>query len=88
MSSGPLPRIGRLDPGIEADRPEVDVLVEIEPEPQQDALFEDPRRHRGMADRPQQDHVAVPKLIHDRLAAGPRRSPGTVRLPGRTARSS
>ena len=51
MSSGPLSGQRRLDAGEELHRPQVDVLVELEPQLQQQALFEDARRHVGMADR-------------------------------------
>ena len=59
MSSGPLPRIGHSTPGIKLNRPEVDVLVEVEPEAEQDSLFEDSGRHVGMADGAEQDGVAA-----------------------------
>ena len=63
MSSGPLPLIGRLDAGVEPDRPEVDVLVEVEPEPEQDPLLEHARRHAGMADGPEEDGVAAAQVV-------------------------
>ena len=48
-----------LHAGIEADGPKVDVLVKIEPQPQQNALFENSGRHLGVANRSQQNHVAT-----------------------------
>ena len=74
MSSGPLPRIGPSTPGIELDRPEVDVLVKVEPQPQQNAFLENAGRHLGVADRSQQDGVAAAQLLDGRRRAGPRPS--------------
>ena len=55
MSFGPLAGQRRLDAGEQLHRPQVDVLVEAEPQLQQQALFEDAGRHVGMADRAEQD---------------------------------
>ena len=67
MSSGPLFRIGVSTPGIEADGTKVDVLVEVEPEPEQDPLLEDSRRDVGMAHGAQQDGVAGAEPADRRL---------------------
>ena len=60
---GPLALDRRLDARVEPDRAEVDVLVEVEPEPEQDPLLEDARRHAGMPDRAQEDRVAAPEVV-------------------------
>ena len=67
MSAGPFPLIGVSTPGIEPDRAEVDVLVELEAEPQQDPLLEHARGDVGMADRAQVEGVAAAELGQDRV---------------------
>src|SRR5262245_8743345 len=47
----------RVHPGEEPDRPEVDVLVELETEPQNEAALKDAAWNIGVADRPQQDRI-------------------------------
>ncbi len=59
---GPLAADRALDPREQADGAEVDVLVEVEPEAQQDPFLQDARGHPGMADGTQQDGVDVAQL--------------------------
>ena len=73
MSSGPLPASGRLDAGEQLHRPQVDVLIELEPQFQQQALFQDARLHVGMADGAEVDGVELPELVD---AAGGQRFAG------------
>ena len=56
---GPLPLDRALDTCIKLDGPQVDVLVEVEPEAEQDSLFEDAGGDVGMADGAEQDGVAA-----------------------------
>ena len=63
MSSGPLSLERRLDAGKQLDRPQVDVLVELKPQLQQQALFEDARLDVGMADGAQVDGVELAQLV-------------------------
>ena len=44
-------------PGIAHDRPQVHVLVELEPDLQQQVALEDPRLHARVADRAEEDRV-------------------------------
>ncbi len=63
MSSGPLSGQRRLDAGKQLHRPQVDVLIELKPQLQQQALFQDARRHVGMADGAQEDGVELAQLV-------------------------
>src|SRR2546426_11372363 len=45
------------------DRPEVDVLVELDAHPEQDAAFEDSRRDVRVTDGPQIDRVEAAQLL-------------------------
>src|SRR5262249_26484177 len=51
-----------LDAGKQPDRPEVDVLLKIEPEAEQDAFLQHAGGHPRMADGTQEDGVHVPQL--------------------------
>ena len=50
---------GGLHPRIENHRPQIDVLVQLEAGPQQDALLQDARSHIRVADGPQVDGVEL-----------------------------
>ena len=63
MSLGPLVLERRLDARVELHRAQVDVLVELEAQPEQDALLEDAGLHVGMADRAEEDRVEAPQLL-------------------------
>ena len=63
MSLGPLARERRLDAGKQLHRPQVDVLIELEPQLQQQALFQDARLHVGMADGAEIDGVELAQLV-------------------------
>ena len=53
----------RLDAGIELDRAQVDVLIELETQFQQQALFQDARRDVGMPDRAEKDGVEGAQFV-------------------------
>ena len=57
MSAGPLSLSGVSTPGVELHGAEIDVEVELEAEPEQDALLEDAGLHVGVADRAEEDRV-------------------------------
>ena len=64
----------RLDARVELDRPEVDVLLEVEPQPQQQALLQHAGRDAGIADGAEDDRVAAAQLGQGRVGqdlAGP-----------------
>ena len=63
MSSGAFVLERRLDAGKQLDRPQVDVLIELKPQLQQQALFQDARLHVGMADRAEVDGVELAQLV-------------------------
>ena len=63
MSAGPLSRQRRFDAGKQFHRPQIDVLIELEPQFQQQALFQHARRHVRMADRAQKDGVELSQLV-------------------------
>ena len=47
----------RLDTRVADDRPEVHVLIQLEPRAQEQVTLEDPGLHVGVADRAQEDRV-------------------------------
>jgi hypothetical protein len=51
-----------LDAGIKLDWTQVDVLVEVEPNPEKNSFFQDSRSDRGMTDRTQENGVAACEL--------------------------
>jgi hypothetical protein len=55
----------RLHALVELDRPEIDVLLKIEAEPQQDTLFQDSGSHARVPYRAQEYGIAAPQAIHD-----------------------
>ena len=61
-----------IDAGDPAERAQVDVEVELEAEPEEQAPLEGARRHRRVADRgadgPEQDRVVTPELVEHRVA--------------------
>ena len=57
----------RLDTGVEPNRPQVDVVVELEPQPQQQTTLEDAARHGGVAHRAEQDRVVPADLLEHRV---------------------
>ncbi len=65
--------------GVELDRPQVDVLVQLEPHGEQDALLQDARRHVGVADGAQVDGVELAQLVQGARPAGSRRCGGSAR---------
>ena len=60
---GALSLQGALDPGVEPDRAQVDVLVQIEAKLQQDPLFKNARLDVGMADGAQQNRIVLAKFV-------------------------
>jgi len=64
----------RADAGIEAHRPQIDVVVEGKAQGQQQPAFQHPGRHRRIPDRAEQDRVVPAQLLEDRERQG---------LPGR-----
>ncbi len=52
-----------LDAGVELDRPQVDVLVELEANTEEEPLLQDARRHLRMAHGSQVDCVEAAKLL-------------------------
>ena len=73
MSSGPLPASGVSTPGKSFTGPQVDVLIELEPQLQQQAFLQNARLHVGMADGAQEDGVELAQLVD---AAGGQRFAG------------
>ena len=71
---GPLVLQRAVHPGVELDRPQVDVLVELEPDREQQALLQDAGLDVGMADGAQVDGVELAQLVDlplaDHLAGG------------------
>ena len=59
---GPLAGQRRLHAGEQLHRAEVDVLVEAEPQFQEQALLHDSRRHVGMADGAEQDGAEAARV--------------------------
>ena len=55
------------DAGKQPDRAQVDVVVELEPQPQQQAALEDAAGHRRVADRAEQDRVVPAQLVEHRV---------------------
>ena len=53
----------RIQPG----RPQIDVVVEFEPNPQQQAAFQHAAGHRRIADRAEQDRVVRTELVENRI---------------------
>ena len=62
MSLGPLVLQRRVHAGVELHRAEVDVLVQLEPQPQQQALFQDARGDLRVADGAEVDGVERAQL--------------------------
>src|SRR5690606_40829433 len=60
---GLLARQRRLDARIELHWPEVDVLIQLEPQLQQQTFLQDARRHVGVADSAQEDGVELPQFV-------------------------
>ena len=81
---GPLAADRALDAREEVDRTEVDVLVEVEPQPQQDSLLQHARGHLGVADGAEQDRIASRGAAGRPRRGGPRRSSGSARRRCRT----
>ena len=63
MSSGPLSLMRAFDAGEQLHRPQVDVLVEAEPQIEEQLPLEDAGLHVGMADRAEQDRVELAQLV-------------------------
>ena len=53
--------------GVEPGRAQVDVVVELEAQPQQQPALEDARRHARVADRAEQDRVVLAQLVEHRV---------------------
>ena len=51
-----------MDARVEPGRAQVHVVVELEPQPQEQAALQDAAGHRGVADRAEQDRVVLPQL--------------------------
>ena len=66
MVSGDPFASGDSHSGVQPDRPQVDVVVKLEAQPEQQPALEDPARHRRVADAP------------SRIASCPRISSSTV----------
>ena len=56
-----------LDAVVELGRPQVDVVVELEAQPQQQAALEDPRRHARVTDGAEEDRVVLAQLLDHRV---------------------
>ena len=69
----------RRDPGVEPGRPQVHVVVEGEPQPEQQPAFEHPARHARVADRAEQDGVVPAQLVEHAVG---QRLAGRVPAPG------
>ena len=67
MSIGPGAGQRAGHAGVQPGRPQVHVVVELEPQPQQQAALEDARRHRRVADRAEQDRVVLAQLVEHRV---------------------
>ena len=63
MVSGVPPAIGLVDARVEPHRTQVDVVVELEAQPQQQAALEDARRDARVADGAEQDRVVAAELL-------------------------
>ena len=63
LVAGQRARHARVQPG----RTEVDVVVELEPDPQQQTALEDAGRHRRVADGAEQDRVVLAQLAQHRV---------------------
>jgi hypothetical protein len=61
--------------GIEPDRAQVDVVVQFEPQLEQQAALQHAAGHAGVADRAEQDRVVPPDLLEHRVR---QRLPGAV----------
>ncbi len=75
----------RLDAGKQLHRPQVDVLIELKSQLEQQAFFEDARRHVGMADRAQIDGVELAQLVDGARPAAFRRCADSARRRNRSA---
>ena len=80
-----LPASGLLDAGIQPAGPQVDVVVEREPDAQQQAAFEHTAGHRRVADGAEQDRVVAAQFVDARRRAAPRRSRGSAARRGRSS---
>ena len=84
--SGVRPAIGVGTPGIELDRPQVDVEVEVESQLQQEASLEDSGGTSGVPTAPSRmASCRLSSLLHRSRAALPRWS-GSAVLRGRSPR--
>ena len=63
----PLVLQRRVNIGVELDRAQVDVLIELEAQLEQDPLLEDTRLHVRMADGTQVDGVKAAQVVDRRL---------------------
>ena len=78
--SGRTPASGVSHPRVEPDRAQVDVLVELEPEPEQQPALEHAAGHGRVADRAEQDRVLGPDLLPaPNRAASPRSGASAAR---------
>ena len=77
MSFGPLSLSGVSTPGKKLHRAQVDVLIELKAQFQQQAFFQDARRHVGMADRAQVHGVEGAQLVDGPAWGGFRRCAGS-----------
>ena len=59
----PLVLEGAVDVGVELDRAQVDVLVELEAQAEEDALLQDAGRDVGVADGAEEDGVELAQLV-------------------------
>ena len=66
------------DARVQPHRAQVDVVVEFEPQPQQQAALEHAAGHARVADRAEQDRVVPPDLLEHRVR---QRLPGAVPAP-------
>ena len=82
-----VPDVGqrRGDARIQPDRPEVDVLVELEPQAQQQAALQQPARHAGIAHRAEQDGVVRGELAEHGVGQHLARPVDTAPSPGRSS---
>ena len=62
-----FPASGLCHARIQPGRPQIDVVVEFEPDSQQQATFQHATGHRRVADRAEQDRVVCTQLVENRI---------------------
>ena len=70
---------------VQPHRPQVHIVVEFEPQPEQEPALQDPARHRRVADRAEQQRIMAADLLEHRVRqrlAGPVPTVGTQVVAG------